>query len=83
MTFSTRLILGSTLGAEPRKSFIEGVSWPIDRASLAALSDLGLSPRQIARYFSVTPEEVSRLMNAALDENEAAVVDRDQTTTAA
>jgi hypothetical protein len=47
------------------KSFIEGVSWPIDRASLAALLDIGLSLQQIAHYFSVTPAEVSCLLNAA------------------
>ena len=34
------------------------VSWPINRASLAALSDLGLSVEQIALYFSVDAAEV-------------------------
>jgi hypothetical protein len=47
-------------------SFIEGVSWPIDRASLEALSDIGLSPQQIARYFSVPPAEVRRLLDTAV-----------------
>jgi hypothetical protein len=75
MNLSTCLILGSGLETELSRSFIEGVNWPVDRASLAALSDLGLSPQQIARYFSVMPEEVSRLMDAAVDQNEAAAVD--------
>ena len=35
-----------------QQSFAEGVSWPIDRASLRALFDLGLSVVQIARYFA-------------------------------
>jgi len=48
------------------ESFIDGVSWPIDRASLEALSDIGLSPQQIARYFSVPPAEVRRLLDTAL-----------------
>ena len=74
MKLSTRLILDRALKTELRKSFIGGVSWPIDRASLAALSDLGLSPQQIARYFSVTPEEVSFLMDAAVEQNEAAAL---------
>jgi len=34
------------------------VSWPIDRASLRALFDLGLTVVQIARYFSIDPAEV-------------------------
>jgi hypothetical protein len=50
----------------PTKSFIKGVSWPVDRASVVALSDLGLSPRQIAQYFSVTPAEVNRLLQQKL-----------------
>ena len=54
------------LESELTKSFIEGVSWPVDRASLVALSDLGLNPLQIARYFSVAPSEVIRLMKSAV-----------------
>ena len=46
------------------KSFIEGVSWPVDRTSLVALSDLGLNPKQIARYFSVTVADVSALLKS-------------------
>jgi hypothetical protein len=40
------------------KSFVEGVTWPLDRGSLVALSDLGLTDDQIANYFSVEPHEV-------------------------
>ena len=46
-----------------QQSFAEGVSWPIDRASLRALFDLGLSVGQIARYFSIDPIEVQELLN--------------------
>jgi len=43
----------------PRKQpFVEGVSWPVKRASLYALLDMGLTVEQIARYFSVDPVEV-------------------------
>ena len=46
-----------------QQSFAEGVRWPIDRASLRALFDLGLSAVQIARYFSIDPIEVQELLN--------------------
>ena len=46
-----------------QQPFAEGVSWPIDRASLRALFDLGLSVVQIARYFSIDPIEVQELLN--------------------
>lgn len=52
------------LAGELHKSFIEGVSWPIDQASLAALFDIGLTVQQIAHYFSVTPADVLRLANS-------------------
>jgi len=39
------------------------VSWPIDRASLRALFDLGLTVVQVARYFSIDPVEVQALPN--------------------
>lgn len=35
--------------------------WPIEGACLAALKDLGLSDRQVARYFRVDPHEVAVL----------------------
>jgi hypothetical protein len=41
-----------------KQAFAEGVRWPIERPSLNALSELGLSVEQIARYFSVDPVEV-------------------------
>jgi len=41
-----------------KQAFEEGVSWPIERLSLNALSDMGLTIEQIARYFSVDPVEV-------------------------
>jgi hypothetical protein len=46
-----------------KQSFAEGVSWPIDRASLRALFDLGLTVVQVARYFSINPVEVQALLN--------------------
>ena len=42
----------------PKQALDEGVSWPIERASLNALLDLGLDTDQIARYFSVDPADV-------------------------
>ena len=41
-----------------KQAFAEGVRWPIERPSLNALSELGLSVEQIARYFSVDPMDV-------------------------
>ena len=38
-------------------------SWPIDRASLGALLDMGLTVVQIARYFSIDPIEVLALLD--------------------
>ena len=46
-----------------KQSFAEGVSWPIVRASLRALFDLGLTVAQIARYFSIDPVKVQALLN--------------------
>jgi hypothetical protein len=48
-----------------KQAFVEGVSWPIDRPSLRALSDMGLTVVQIARYFSVDSAQVQ----ATLDHN--------------
>jgi hypothetical protein len=45
------------------QSFAVGVSWPIERASLQALFDLGLTVLQIAKYFSTDPAEVQTLLN--------------------
>jgi len=41
-----------------KRPFVAGVSWPVERASLNALSDMGLNIEQIARYFCVDPVEV-------------------------
>jgi len=57
----------SDLKTRLARGFIAGVHWPIGRASLAALADLGLTPQQIARYFSVIPTEVSRLLELPLE----------------
>ena len=46
-----------------KQSSAKGVSWPIDRASLRALFDLGLTVAQIARYFSTDPVEVQALLS--------------------
>ena len=40
-----------------KQSSAKGVGWPVDHASLLALSDLGLTVAQIARYFSIDPVE--------------------------
>lgn len=47
----------------PLMNSLADVSWPIKRVSLAALSDLGLSVEQIARYVSVDAAEVGGLLN--------------------
>lgn len=44
-----------------QRSFVEGVTWPIDRASLAALTDMGLADDDIARLFGVTADAVRDL----------------------
>jgi hypothetical protein len=59
----TARIKPGTVDCLLQQSFAEGVSWPIDRASLRALFDLGLSVVQIARYFSIDPIEVQELLN--------------------
>jgi hypothetical protein len=46
-----------------RQAFAEGVSWPIDRPSLRALSHMGLTVAQIARYFSTDSIEVQALLS--------------------
>ena len=46
------------LGASLSRNFVDGIQWPVDRASLTALVDLGLSDAQIATYFSVEPADV-------------------------
>jgi hypothetical protein len=46
-----------------KQSFAKRANWPIDRPSLWALSGMGLTVAQIARYFSVDPVEVQALLN--------------------
>jgi hypothetical protein len=50
-----------TLEASLKSDFSEGMAWPVDRASLAALIDLGLSNQQIGEYFTIGPDEVHML----------------------
>lgn len=45
------------------ESFAEGVRWPVDRASIRALFDLGLTVAQIAQYFSIDPVQVPALLS--------------------
>ena len=66
MTGSSRPTSRDQLDSTLMKSFVEGVSWPIDRGSLVALSDLGLSDDQIASYFSVQPHEVRAMFERYL-----------------
>jgi len=47
------------------RSFVEGTGWPIDRAALAALSDMGMGADEIAAHFAVDPREVRRLIEAS------------------
>jgi hypothetical protein len=44
-----------------REAFTRGSGWPLDRASLAALVDIGLTDQQIAEYFSVGTHDVHQL----------------------
>jgi hypothetical protein len=49
---------GDKLDGLLKRAFDEGLRWPIERASLNALADMGLTIDQIARYFSVDPAQV-------------------------
>jgi hypothetical protein len=49
------------LDSSLRESFRHGADWPIDRASLTALIDMGLSNAEIASYFAVAPDDVHML----------------------
>jgi hypothetical protein len=46
-----------------KQTLEEGVNWPIERSSLNALSDMGLSVEQIAQYFSVDPVVLRAFLN--------------------
>jgi hypothetical protein len=47
-----------------KQAFDEGVSWPIERSSLNALADMGLTIDQIAWYFSVDLVEVRAILKS-------------------
>jgi hypothetical protein len=55
---------GDKLDSLLKQAFDEGVSWPIERSSLNALADMGLTIDQIARYFSVDPVEVRAILKS-------------------
>ncbi len=40
-----------------------GVGWPVEDCALVALTDVGLTVAQIAKYFSVTTTDVQVLMD--------------------
>jgi hypothetical protein len=46
-----------------KQEFAEDARWAIDRPSLRALKQMGLTIEQIARYFSIDPAEVQRLLD--------------------
>ena len=54
---SSRDALESSL----QRDFAAGATWPIGRAAMAALIDMGLADDAIARYFAVTPAAVVAL----------------------
>jgi len=60
-----------------KQAFEEGVSWPIDRPSLRALSHMGPTVAQIAQYFSTDPVEVQALLNGRSAES-VSFTDREQ-----
>jgi hypothetical protein len=43
------------------RSFTEGIDWPPDAASRAALLDMGLTANQLAQYFRVDLNEVNKV----------------------
>jgi hypothetical protein len=55
---------GDKLDSLLKQAFDEGVSWPIERSSLNALTDMGLTIDQIALYFSVDPVEVQAILKS-------------------
>ena len=55
---------GDKLDSLLKQAFDEGVSRPIERSSLNALTDMGLSIDQIALYFSADPVEVQAILKS-------------------
>jgi len=51
-----------------KRAFKDGVRWPIDRSSLNALANMGLSIDQIARYFSVDPAKVRTVLESGREQ---------------
>lgn len=51
----------SALDAALAQSFIDGANWPLDRPTLTAFVDMGLSDDRIAAYFAIEPTEVRAL----------------------
>jgi hypothetical protein len=47
--------------ASPQQGGFIGGAWPIGRAALAALTDMGMTEENIARYFSVSPSGVAAI----------------------
>jgi len=45
--------------ASPRQGGFTGGAWPIGRAALLALIDMGMTEESIARYFSISPSSVA------------------------
>jgi hypothetical protein len=58
---AVRPTVRAVLDASLRKSFRGDARWPIDRAALAALIDIGLSNAEIAAHFSVGSDDVHML----------------------
>ena len=58
---TTPPIFAGPFKAASRNSLPDGVVWPVQRATLAALIDIGLSNAEIAAYFSVLPDDVHML----------------------
>lgn len=49
----------------PQRPAFRGRVWPVPRASLAALADLGMSDGHIAAYFGVTRGDVAAVRHPA------------------
>ncbi len=58
----TRLVhRQASIGNGRAKSGLRGAQWPIDRAGLAALTDVGLTSSEIGAYFSISLDDVQML----------------------
>lgn len=52
---------GDEITDDLRSLFVADEDWPLAAASLAALSDLGMSDETIAEYFAVETRDVAKL----------------------